>query len=93
MVTIQMTGVVQADGTVTLTLPAEVPPGEHAMVVVVETKPTVKARRGRVARGLQRTDTANGKADNRPQLPLHAAVPLVPDMTFSREEIYGEWGR
>lgn len=84
MVTVQLNGEVQADGTVTLTLPPEVPPGKHVMVVVVETAPSVKTNRARAA---------NGKAAVRPELPLDYAVPLDPDMTFSREEIYGEWGR
>jgi hypothetical protein len=84
MVTIQVNGVVQPDGTVTLTLPAEVLPGEHVMVVVVETQPTIKAKRAR---------TANGKTSTRLELPLDHAVPRDPNMTFSREEIYGEWGR
>ncbi len=82
MVTIQLNGEVQADGTVTLTLPPEVPPGKHVMVVVVETAPTVKTNRAHAA--------ANGKAAVRPELPLDYTVPLDPDMTFSREDIYSE---
>lgn len=84
MVTIQLNGEVQADGTVILTLPPEVPPGKHVMVVVVETAPTAKPNCAR---------TANGTGAVRPELPLDYALPRDPDMTFSRGEIYGEWGR
>lgn len=84
MVTIQLNGEVQADGTVILTLPPEVPPGKHVMVVVVETTPTVRAKRARAA---------NGKTAVRPELPLDYTVPRDPELTFSREEIYGEWRR
>ncbi len=84
MVTIRLNGEVQADGTVILNLPPEVPPGKHVMVVVVETAPTVRAKRARAA---------NGKTAVRPELPLDYTLSRDPDMTFSREEIYREWGR
>jgi hypothetical protein len=54
------------------------------MVIVVETSPKATAKR---------TRTTNGKTATRPELPLDYAVPRDPNMTFSREEIYGEWGR
>ena len=93
MVTVQTTGVVQVDGTVILTLPAEVPPGEHTMVVVVETKSATKEKRGRTSSRAMGVEPARVVAKDHLRLPIHTAVPQDPDMTFSREEMYGEWGR
>lgn len=78
MVTIQLRGTVQEDGTVVLMLPAEISPGEHEMVLVLP----------------QEAQQVEGGATNgmkaRKPLRLRAyPVGLQDDaFTFRREDLY-----
>ena len=70
------TAVVHPDHTLTVQVPADVPPGTHQVVVVFED----------AAPALQPGPfTANW--------PAHPAGPADPDLTFRREDIYGDDGR
>jgi len=75
MKTIETTVLVTPEGTVTLQLPEDIPPGEHRIVVVIDEQPISKKKQ--------------------PPLKFSAyPVGLVADdMTFRREDIYGDWGR
>jgi hypothetical protein len=75
MKTIETTVLVTPEGTVTLQLPADIPPGEHRIVVVIDEQPIRKKKQ--------------------PPLKFSAyPVGLVAeDMTFRREDLYGDWGR
>ncbi|MGI8502173.1 MAG: hypothetical protein ACR2LR_13715 [Hassallia sp.] len=42
MKTIETIATVTADGKITLQLPADIPPGEHQVVVVIDEKPLVE---------------------------------------------------
>ncbi len=70
------TAVVHPDHTLTVQVPADVPPGAHQVVIVLQ-----DAAPGPHAGGL----TANW--------PAHQAGPSDPNMTFRREDIYGDEGR
>lgn len=80
MVTLQLKGIVQPDGTVVLTLPAEIRPGEHEMVVVLpqDMQQPASAR-------------ANGIKVRQP-LRLRAYPVGLRDetLTFRREDLYAD---
>lgn len=75
MKTIETTVLVTPEGTVTLQLPADILPGEHRIVFVIDEQPIRKKKQ--------------------PPLKFSAyPVGLVSeDMTFRREDLYGDWGR
>jgi len=78
MVTIQLRGTVQEDGTVVLTLPADVSPGEHEMVLVLPQE-------------AQQTDSSrkNGVKARKPLRLRTYPVGLQDDaFTFRREDLY-----
>ncbi len=79
MRTIQTTATVNADHTVTLKLPDDIPPGERKFVVVVE---AAERRTRRPKKKLGWNDW-----------PAHEGRVVDPNCTFSREELYGEDGR
>ena len=47
MKTIETTVLVTPEGTVTLQLPEDIPPGEHRIVVVIDEQPIVQGKRPR----------------------------------------------
>jgi len=75
MKTIETTVLVTPEGTLTLQVPEDIPPGEHRIVVVIDEQPISKKQQ--------------------PPLKFSAyPVGLVAeDMTFRREDLYGDWGR
>lgn len=80
MVTIQLRGIVQEDGTVVLTLPADISPGEHEMVLVLPQE--VQQAEG---------DSTNGVKARKP-LRLRAYPVGLQDVafTFRREDLYAD---
>jgi hypothetical protein len=77
MRTIETTAVVTADHTMTIQMPADVPPGTHQIVVVVEDdKKPAPGRRFRWA-----------------EWPAHNVTLTDPNCTFRREDLYGDDGR
>ena len=75
MKTIETTALVTPEGTLTLQVPEDIPPGEHRIVVVIDERPISMKKQ--------------------PPLKFSAyPVGLVAeDMTFRREDLYGDWGR
>jgi hypothetical protein len=71
------TAVVRQDHTLTVQVPADVPPGEHEVVVVLHEVPA------REQRGFCLADWP----------PPHDVGPADPTCTYRRENIYGDDGR
>ncbi len=80
MVTIQLRGIVQEDGTVVLKLPANVSPGEHEMVLVLP-------QEAQQAEGVQ----TNGVKARKPLRLRAYPIGLQDDaFTFRREDLYAD---
>ena len=79
MKAIETTGMVTADGKITIQLPPDIPPGEHQIVLVIDKESVTKEKR---------------LVDQRKHLPLKFSaypVGLVKEsLTFRREDLYGE---
>jgi hypothetical protein len=71
-----VTAVVRPDHTLTVQVPADIPPGTHQVVVVLQ-EDASPPRRDRF--------TADW--------PVHQSGPVDANMTFRREDIYGDDGR
>lgn len=80
MKTIETTVRVTADGKITLQLPADIQPGEHQVVLIIDEKPV--------------PDHSTTK-EKRPPLkfPIHDFGPWPADLSLRREDMYGDWGR
>ena len=77
MQTIETTAVVTPEHTVTLTLPADVPPGEHVVSLTIRPQPAAVDQ------------TVGLFAD----WPPHENTFVNPHETFRREDLYGDDGR
>ncbi len=77
MRTIETTAVVNADHTVTLTLPEDIPPGPVKLVLVVEAEPAPPPAPARLTDGWHLLDVG----------------PWPEGFTVSREQIYDDDGR
>ena len=71
------TATVRPDHTLTVQVPADIPPGEHQVVVVLQEVPARKQG------GFSLADWP----------PPYNVGPVDPAMTFRREDIYGDDGR
>lgn len=77
MRTLEAVGVVQADHTVTIRLPEDVPVGSHQFVLVYDDQANLSKLFG------PRTLTLNP----------HPVGPVDPNCTYRREDMYGDDGR
>ena len=77
MKTIETIATVTADGKITLQLPADIPPGEHQVVVIIDEKPLVEKAQTK---------------EKLPPLKFSAyPVGLVSEnVTFRREDLYAD---
>jgi hypothetical protein len=73
-----VTAIVTPDHTVTVTVPPDIPPGPRQVVLVI-------------AEEVQQP--AQGRPDIRNWPPPHDVGPVDPNMTFRREDMYGDDGR
>lgn len=80
MKTIETIATVTADGKITLQLPADIPPGEHQVVVIIDEKP------------LQELEILKEK---RPLLdfPVIHVGSWSENLSLRREDMYGDDGR
>lgn len=72
-----LTALVRADHMMMVQVPEDIPPGTHEVVVVLQEGTVLRQPEGRF--------TANW--------PVHDSGPIDPNMTFRREDIYGDDGR
>jgi hypothetical protein len=77
MRTIETTATVNEDGTLVVTVPPDVRPGRHRVVVVIE------ETNGRTAA------TDRPPFD----FPVHDRGPWPEDLSLRREDMYDDWGR
>lgn len=92
---------VKPDGTATIELPPEVPPGDHQAVLVIEE--TLKANATRQVNGFSVDDMGTQLDDRLMQQESLAEEPFTPHTfalinwpagaTFRREDLYGDDGR
>jgi hypothetical protein len=73
-----VTAVVTPEHTVTVTVPPDIPPGPHQAVLVIAEEVQQPSR---------------GQPDIRNWPPPHDVGPVDPNMTFRREDMYGDDGR
>ena len=83
MISIDTVGLVSAEGELVVKLPTKLPPGEHHVVVVVDTV-------------VVNTEVNTEREQEQPPLPLiFSAYPAAPvsQTTFRREDMYDDDGR
>ena len=80
MKTIQTIATVTADGKITLQLPADIPAGEHQVVVIIDEKPLVEKAQTK---------------EKRPPLdfPVIHVDSFPENLSLRREDMYGDDGR
>lgn len=80
MRTIETTAIVTADGRVTLQLPADIPAGEHQIVLVIDERSVPEK---------------SVTKEKRPPLnfPVHDFGSWPADLSLRREDMYDDWGR
>jgi hypothetical protein len=88
MMTIQLTATVDQDGIVVLTLPSNVPPGNHEMVLIIQPTATYQQ-----ANGGEQRDMPALLPMQKISLPVHHSGLVDSQFTFRREEIYDDWAR
>ncbi|GAX42342.1 hypothetical protein NIES4075_33430 [Tolypothrix sp. NIES-4075] len=80
MKTIQTIATVTADGKITLQLPADIPPGEHQVVVIIDEKPLV--------------EKVQTKEKRMPlNFPVDSYGSFPENLSLRREDMYDDWGR
>ena len=83
MISIDTVGLVSAEGELVVKLPTKLPPGEHHVVVVIDTV-------------VVNTEVNTEREQEQPPLPLiFSAYPAAPvsQTTFRREDMYDDDGR
>jgi hypothetical protein len=90
MRTIQTSAVVSEDGTLTLHVPPDIPPGKHRVVVVIEDPTEAPAKQPRLEFGRYPFGLTSDQDAARPPLdfPVHDSGPWPSDLSTRREDLY-----
>lgn len=96
--TVETVATVTPDGTLTAHVPAEVPPGAHLVVVMVEEAPGGATRSGSdgtpsEVTTVQSTGSEPGQKRGPFGIHIYDVGPWPRDLSLRREDMYGDWGR
>lgn len=80
MKTIETIATVTADGKITLQLPADIPAGEHQVVVIIDEKPLQELPQTKEKRSLL-------------NFPVDSYGSFPENLSLRREDMYDDWGR
>ena len=87
MRTIETTAWVAEDGTLTIQVPPDIPPGNHAVVVVIEEQAAP------VAENEPDPEASARLEEFIKNWPVHDLGPWPENLSLRREDMYDDWGR